>query len=643
MTVLSLLSGLFLGGATSVAAQETPRVGQHAYRADVAGSMVNYLLFLPETYGQNPDKRWPILIYLHGSDLVGDRPEILRAYGPPAIVDEEPGYPFILLSPQATTNYTLNKETWREEQMRYRSLFSGLLDQVIESYAVDVDRVALTGLSMGAFTAWHWATVEPERFSAVLLDAGGGDPATVTQFRDLPIWAFHGAADGQVPPTGRPIPGSTGAAEKLRGSLDMIAAQQQIGGNARLTLVPDRGHGYDTDEPIHGDPDVIEWLLAQRRRRPRSPLYIDHVTLTPAIVTHGRGSEIVVTASTRSGDENGTIRHVTARLEDEIDPQAIDLTDDGTDPDRVAGDGQFSGWFSMPVETGEGLRKMRVELEDDQRRISTFFVYPTVAPEQDYQLYGDGLADGWEARGLWTTVDVAGTTEVYEGEVSMSMVATQTSGYVHLDCPEPVPMAGYESLRFAFHPGDTEPTETTDYNVEINGFRPGAVDLLQPIPEGSGIDPDQRAWQNIIIPLGSNAIFDDLTSLRFTGRLRGSFYIDDVRLVGTRGDLNSTAVLEHYSAAIPVAPQLSQNYPNPFNPETVIRFVLPRGQEVDLVVNNLVGQRVATLVSGYREAGTYSLTWDGRDDRGMMLASGTYLYRLRTTTGIQTRKLVLVR
>jgi len=37
------------------------------------------------------------------------------------------------------------------------------------------------------------------------------------------------------------------------------------------------------------------------------------------------------------------------------------------------------------------------------------------------------------------------------------------------------------------------------------------------------------------------------------------------------------------------------------------------------------------------------LTWDGRDDRGMMLASGTYLYRLRTTTGIQTRKLVLVR
>ena len=204
-------------------------------------------------------------------------------------------------------------------------------------------------------------------------------------------------------------------------------------------------------------------------------------------------------------------------------------------------------------------------------------------------------------------------------------------------------MAGYESLRFAFHPGDTEPTETTDYNVEINGFRPGAVDLLQPIPEGSGIDPDQRAWQNIIIPLGSNAIFDDLTSLRFTGRLRGSFYIDDVRLVGTRGDLNSTAVLEHYSAAIPVAPQLSQNYPNPFNPETVIRFVLPRGQEVDLVVNNLVGQRVATLVSGYREAGTYSLTWDGRDDRGMMLASGTYLYRLRTTTGIQTRKLVLVR
>jgi poly(3-hydroxybutyrate) depolymerase len=642
LTVLPLLSGLLLGGATWVASQEAPRVGQHAYSAVVDGSTVNYLLFLPETYGQDPDKRWPLMVSLHGSDLVGDNPGMLTAYGPPAIVEDVPAYPFVLLSPQSTNDRNpLVDDSYFDGTVRDQELSSELLDQIVQDYAIDVDRVVLTGLSMGASTAWYWATIEPDRFAAALLDAGWGDPATVMGFKDLPIWAFHGAADGRVTPTG-PIPGGTGAA---RGSVDMIAAQQRVGGNAKITLVPNRGHGYDTVEPIHADPDVIEWLLAQRRRRPKSPLYIDHVTLTPSIVTHGRGSEILVTASTRSGDENGIIRHVTARLEDEIDPQAIELTDDGTGPDPVAGDGQFTGWFSVPVETGEGHQKMRVELEDDQQRISTFFVYPSVTPQQNYQLYSDGLADGWEAKGLWTTFDMAGTTEVYEGETAMSMTATPTgTGYVHLDCPEPVPMAGYESLRFAFHPGDTQPLETTNYNVEINGFRLGAVDLLQQIPDGNGIDPNRREWQEITVPLGSNAIFDDFASLRFTGRLRGSFYIDDVRLVRAAGDLNSTVVLEDYSAVIPVAPRLSQNYPNPFNPETVIQFDLPAAQAVDLEVYNLVGQKVATLVDGYREAGAYSLTWDGRDDRGMMLASGTYLYHLRTTAGIiQTRKLVLLR
>ena len=68
-----------------------------------------------------------------------------------------------------------------------------------------------------------------------------------------------------------------------------------------------------------------------------------------------------------------------------------------------------------------------------------------------------------------------------------------------------------------------------------------------------------------------------------------------------------------------------QDYPNPFNPETTIRLDLPRSEEIDLAVYNLAGQKVATLAHGLREAGAYTLRWDGRDDDGRDLASGVYL------------------
>jgi len=78
---------------------------------------------------------------------------------------------------------------------------------------------------------------------------------------------------------------------------------------------------------------------------------------------------------------------------------------------------------------------------------------------------------------------------------------------------------------------------------------------------------------------------------------------------------------------------------------TVIRFALPTSADVDLAIFNLASQKVATLAEGMREAGTYTIRWDGRDDDGRTLASGVYLYRLRTDDGQQqeTRKLLLLR
>ncbi len=122
----------------------------------------------------------------------------------------------------------------------------------------------------------------------------------------------------------------------------------------------------------------------------------------------------------------------------------------------------------------------------------------------------------------------------------------------------------------------------------------------------------------------------------------GEYWTQLTRHVEVEGD-PFTAVLEDFSAGRPDAFALSQNFPNPFNSGTVIRFALPRDEEVELAVYNLAGQQVATLVAGRRQAGTYAINWDGRDRSGRALATGMYFYRLKAGDRVETRKLMLLR
>jgi len=101
--------------------------------------------------------------------------------------------------------------------------------------------------------------------------------------------------------------------------------------------------------------------------------------------------------------------------------------------------------------------------------------------------------------------------------------------------------------------------------------------------------------------------------------------------------------IENVAEAIPTTFALKQNYPNPFNPETIIEFALPEGQTVAIEIYNILGQRVRTLVRGFREAGTHSVAWNGTDDKNDDVPSGIYFYRLTTRTFAQTCKMALIR
>ncbi len=95
--------------------------------------------------------------------------------------------------------------------------------------------------------------------------------------------------------------------------------------------------------------------------------------------------------------------------------------------------------------------------------------------------------------------------------------------------------------------------------------------------------------------------------------------------------------------ALPTAVVLGQNHPNPFNPRTTIRFALPRAQDVTLQVFDVQGKLVRTLIDGPQTAGAHEAVWEGQDDRGGQVPSGTYLYRLRSEGGEETRKMLLLK
>jgi hypothetical protein len=88
---------------------------------------------------------------------------------------------------------------------------------------------------------------------------------------------------------------------------------------------------------------------------------------------------------------------------------------------------------------------------------------------------------------------------------------------------------------------------------------------------------------------------------------------------------------------------LEQNAPNPFNPQTAIRFTLDSKQSVKLAVYDVNGRLVRMLVSGAKEIGTHSVTWDGRDNAGAPVSSGVYFYRLDAGKFSQTKKMVMLK
>ncbi len=107
--------------------------------------------------------------------------------------------------------------------------------------------------------------------------------------------------------------------------------------------------------------------------------------------------------------------------------------------------------------------------------------------------------------------------------------------------------------------------------------------------------------------------------------------------------VTATGVEEVPTPELPASFSLMQNYPNPFNPTTVIEFTVPQRCKVELVIYNLLGEKVTTLVSQDMPTGKYRVSWDGKNESGKEVASGVYFYKLKAGDFTATKKMVLLK
>ncbi len=126
----------------------------------------------------------------------------------------------------------------------------------------------------------------------------------------------------------------------------------------------------------------------------------------------------------------------------------------------------------------------------------------------------------------------------------------------------------------------------------------------------------------------------------FIGSVQDTLTLPPKSLATLTGRLGASEV---GGAVMPHQIDLQQNYPNPFNPHTTLEYTLGSDGFVDLAIYNVLGERVASLVSKMQSAGGFSVEWDGRDENGTMQASGPYLCKLLVGDQTKVRKMVLLR
>jgi len=230
---------------TSVRADEPARGFVDRVFKDDLGTH-KYVVFVPEAY--TADKSWPVILFLHGAGERGNDGKKQTQVGlGPFVKARAKTFPFIVVFPQSEDLKGRLLTGWTAKTADAQRALA-ILEAVEKDFRVDPKRRILTGWSMGGYGTWSVATATPNRWSAVVPLAGGGDPETVAALKAVPVWAFHGGQDGAIR-----------ASESQR----MVKALRKADGRVTYTEVSQAGH--DVWKTAYDNDALYEWMLDPSR------------------------------------------------------------------------------------------------------------------------------------------------------------------------------------------------------------------------------------------------------------------------------------------------------------------------------------------------------------------------------------------
>ncbi|MBI3830940.1 MAG: prolyl oligopeptidase family serine peptidase [Planctomycetes bacterium] len=231
---------------------------------DAEGKALGYRLLKPKDF--NPEKKYPLLVYLHGSGECGsdNRSQIADVF----FLSEgayRGKYNAFVLAPQCpkgarwadfdtapealelvrtTSNYRLAAKP--SDPMR---LLLDAVDALQKEFpAIDGSRLYIVGSSLGGFGTWEALVRRPGFFAAAVPICGGNDETQAERAAKTPLWIFHGAKDQNV---------------KVAGDRNMVAALKKIGVAPKYTEYPEAGHSI---HPFGSEPELFDWIFAQQKK-----------------------------------------------------------------------------------------------------------------------------------------------------------------------------------------------------------------------------------------------------------------------------------------------------------------------------------------------------------------------------------------
>lgn len=211
---------------------------ENLYNNDKVTDIKGYISYVPEI----EQKRYPLIIYMHGAGSRGAEVSRLYNTGLPKVMNESGlDYNFIMIAPQAMPGGSY-----------FSNELSIFLNDIEKLYPIDKNRIYLTGFSMGAVGIWNWALNEPKRFAAIA--PIGGAPFFVTEgitndeaakkLIDLPIWVFHGDNDKTI---------------SLEFAVEAADVIKELGGEVKYTIY--EGFGHEGQTETYNNLELFEWFL----------------------------------------------------------------------------------------------------------------------------------------------------------------------------------------------------------------------------------------------------------------------------------------------------------------------------------------------------------------------------------------------